>query len=97
MVKWLVTYLSTKDLKIEIKFTLAHKNKFYFQWYYKSDEGKNKDKVKITIIYDTGCQKISSGRRYDSSSENSFIIGGIPKELIGVVVYSKALLRDVIM
>ena len=37
-----------------------------------------------------GWQKRSSGRRYDSSSEHAFIIGGRRKGIIGMVLYSKA-------
>ena len=34
-------------------------------------------------------QKISSGRRYDSSSRHAFIIGARSKGIIGMVLYSK--------
>ena len=37
-----------------------------------------------------GWQKISSGRRYNSSSGHAFIIGGRKKGIIGMVLYSKA-------
>ena len=37
-----------------------------------------------------GWQKRSYGRRYDSSSEHAFIIGGISKGIIGIILYSKA-------
>ena len=37
-----------------------------------------------------GWQKISSGRRYYSSSGHAFIIGGISKGIIGIALYSKA-------
>ena len=37
-----------------------------------------------------GWQKISSGRRYDSSSGHAFIIGERSKGIIGMVLYSKA-------
>ena len=33
------------------------------------------NKVKLTVTYDMGCQKRSSGSRYDSCSGHSFIIG----------------------
>ena len=51
---------------------------------------KNKNKVKLTVTYDMGCQKRSSGRRYDSSSGHAFIIGGRSKGIIGMVLYYKA-------
>ena len=52
--------------------------------------GKKKNKVKITVIYDMGCQKRSSGRRYESSSGHTLIIGGGSKVIIGMVLYSKS-------
>ena len=36
------------------------------------------------------CQKRSSGRRYDSSRGNDFIIGDESKGIIGMVLYYKA-------
>ena len=55
----------------------------------KQTRGKN-NKVKLTVTYDMGWQKRSSGRRYDSSSGHSFIIGARIKGIIGMVLYSKA-------
>ena len=37
-----------------------------------------------------GWQKRSSGRRYVSYSRHAFIIGGMSKGVIGMVIYSKA-------
>ena len=54
------------------------------------DEVRNKNKVKLTVIYDITWKKRSSGRRYDSSRRHSVIIGGISKGIIGMVLYSKA-------
>ena len=50
---------------------------------------KDTKKLKITVTYDMGWQKISSGRRYDSSSGHSFIIGGIYKGIVDMFLYSK--------
>ena len=55
---------------------------------YQTREKKNK--VKLTVTYDMGWQKRSSGRIYDSSSRHAFVIGGIKKGVIGMVLYSKA-------
>ena len=66
-------------LKNEIKDTLEHKNQSYGDWCDLSDKGKNKNKVKLTVTYDMGWQKRSSGRRYDSSSRHVFIVGGRSK------------------
>ena len=43
-----------------------------------------------TVTYDMGWQKISSGRRYDSSSGHFFIIEARRKGIIIMVLYSKA-------
>ena len=43
-----------------------------------------------TATYYMGCQKRSSGRRYESSIGHAFIIGGRRKGIIGMVLYSKA-------
>ena len=51
---------------------------------------KNNNKVKLTVTYDMGWQKISSGRRYDSSSGHAFIIGVRSKGIIRMVLYLKA-------
>ena len=48
---------------------------------------RRKDKEKITIKYDMGWQKRSTYRSYDYSIRRAFIIGGIYKGIIGVVVY----------
>ena len=34
-----------------------------------------------------GCQKRLSGKKYDSSSGHAFIIGGISKGIIGMLLY----------
>ena len=47
-------------------------------------------KVKLTVKYDMGWQKRSSGRGYDSYSGHAFIIGGRSKGIIGMVLYYKA-------
>ena len=51
---------------------------------------RNKNKVKLTVKYDMGWKKRSSGRRCDSSSGHALIIGGRSKEIIGMVLCSKA-------
>ena len=53
-------------------------------------QGKNNNKVKLTVTYDMGWQKRSSGRRYDSSSGHAFIIVERSKGIIGMALYSKA-------
>ena len=51
--------------------------------------GGNNNKVKLTVTYDMGWKNRSSGRKFDSSSGHAFIIGGISKGVIGMVLYSK--------
>ena len=55
-----------------------------------SDKDKNNNKVKLTVTYKMVCKKRSSGRRYDSSSGQAFVIGAKSKGIIGMVLYSKA-------
>ena len=77
-------------LQEEIKDTLEQNNHLYVNWCALSDKGKNDNKVKLTVTYDMGLHNRSSGRRYDSSSRHAFIIGGIIKGIIGMVLYSKS-------
>ena len=51
---------------------------------------KNNNKVKFTVIDDMGWQKISSGKRYDSSSGHALVIGGRSKGVVRMVLYSNA-------
>ena len=77
-------------LQDEIKYTLERNNQSYFNLCALSDKGKNNNEVKLNVTYHMVWQKISYGRRYDSSRGHSFIIGGRIKEVIGMVLYSKA-------
>ena len=77
-------------LQEEINDTLEHKNQSYGEWCSQTDKGKNNNKVKLTVTYDMGWQKRSSGRRYDSSSGHAFIIEARSKGIIGMVLYPKA-------
>ena len=77
-------------IKDEIKYTIEHKYQSYVDWCALSYKEKNNNKVKLTVTHDMGWHKRSSGRRYDSSSGNAFVIGGISNGTIGIVLYSKA-------
>ena len=85
-----------RDLAIEealwekIKHTLEHNNQSYGEWCAQIYKDKNNNKLKLTVTYDMGWQKRSSGRRYDSSSGHVFIIGERSKGVIVIVLYSKA-------
>ena len=57
---------------------------------YSFRQGKNNNKVKLTVTYDLGWQNRSSGMIYDSSIGHALIIGARSKEIIGMVLYSKA-------
>ena len=60
MAERLVRYSAIKRcIKIRIKDTLAHNNQLYVKWCALSDEERNKNKVKLTVTYDMGCQKRS--------------------------------------
>ena len=56
----------------------------------RQQQKKNNNKVKLTVTYNMGWQKTSSGKRYDSSSGHAFIIGAKSKGIIGIALYSKA-------
>ena len=65
-------------LQIEIKATLSHNNQLYEQWCALSDEEINKNKVKITVIYDMGWQK----RSYHLEGDNTRL-AGMPSSSVG--------------
>ena len=91
MVERLVRYLAIEEaLQDEIKETTGQKDYSYFDWCDLSEKGKKKKKVKLIITYDMVWHKRSSGRRYDSSNGHAFIIDGIRKGIIGMILYSKA-------
>ena len=91
MAERLVRDLAIEEaLQEEIKDTLEHKNQSYGEWCAQRDKGKNNNKVKLTVTYDMGWQKRSSGRRYDSSSGHAFIIREKSKGVIRMVLYYKA-------
>ena len=91
MAKRMVRDLAIEEaLQEEINHTLEQNNQSYCYWCALSDKDKNNNKVKLTVTCDVGWQKRSSGRRYDSSSGNSFIIGARIKVIIGMVLYYKA-------
>ena len=79
-----------EDLWEEIKHTLEHNDQSYFDWCAILEKEKNKNKVKLTVQYDMGWQKRLYGRRYDSSSRHTSIIGGRSKGIILMVLYSKS-------
>ena len=88
MAKRLVRYLAIEEaLQEEIKDTLEHNNQSYCEWCAQTDKEKNNNKDKLTVTYEMGWQKRSSGRRYDSSSGHAFIIGARSKGIIGMVLY----------
>ena len=76
MAERLVRDLAIEEaLQEEIKDTLEHNNQSYGEWCAQTDKEKNNNKVKLTVTYDMGWQKRSSGRRYDSSRGHAIIIG----------------------
>ena len=90
MAEWMVKDLAIEEaLQEEIKDTLECNNQSYGEWCAQTDKGKNNNKVKLTVTYNMGWQKRSSGRRYDSSSGHAFIIGSRSNVIIGMVLYLK--------
>ena len=76
MVEQLVRDLAIEEaIQDERKYTLEHNTHSYVDWCALSDKGENKNKVKLTVAYDMGWKKRSSGRRDVSSSGHAFIIG----------------------
>ena len=75
---------------MKIKDTIAHNDKSCVQLCALSDDGENKNKVKLTVTYDMGWQNRSPGRRYKSSRGHAIIIVRRRKGLIVMVLYSKA-------
>ena len=91
MAEQLVRDLAIEEaLQEEIKDTLERNNQSYGEWCGQTDKKKKNNKVKLTVTYNMGWQKRSSGRRYDSSSGNAFIVRERSKGIIGMVLYSKA-------
>ena len=91
MAERLVIDLAIEEaLQEEIKDTLEGINQSYGEWRAQIDNEKNNNKVKLTVTYDMGWKKRSSGRRYDSSSGHAFIIEARSKGIFGMILYSKA-------
>ena len=87
----LVIYLEIEEApQDEIKDTLEHNNQSYVDWCDISDKEKNNNKVKITITYDMVWQKRSSGSIYEPSSGHAFIIDGINKGIIEMLIYQSS-------
>ena len=58
----------------------------YFE---KWKKGERLAHLKITVCFDMGWNKRSSGNRYDSNSGHAFIIGGITKKLLACACFQK--------
>ena len=76
-------------LQLEIKLTLETEGKSYEEWLALPDGEKDKQKPKLTVSYDMGWQQRSSGHKYASNSGHGFIIGGLSRKVVGMVVFSK--------
>ena len=57
--------------------------------YEKMKRGEKIERVKLTVLYDMGWSKRSSGTRYDSKSGHAFVIGALSKKVVGMRVLSK--------
>ena len=61
--------------------------KNYEQW--KEQNDKDKGKVELTVNFEMGLQKKTSGTKYDSPSGLEFMIGARTKAIIQCIVSSK--------
>ena len=79
------------DLAIEeeIKQTILHEKGEDFYKVWKSKAAGEREKIGLTVSYDMGWNKRSSGHRYDSLSGHAFIVGAYTRRIIGCVIFSK--------
>ena len=76
-------------LEMEIKETLVNeKGEDYYKEWINKKQGE-REKVGLTVSYNIGWNKRSSGNRYDSLSGHAFIIGAYTRRIIGCVIFSK--------
>ena len=63
------------SLEMELKVTIMHKEskEYYDEWV--KIEKKEKKKLGLTVLYDMGCQRRSSGDNYASLPGHGFLIG----------------------
>ena len=76
-------------MEMEIKETIMNEKgeKYYKEWVGKAQGYRQK--IGLTVSYDMGWNKRSSGHRYDSLSGHAFIIGAYTRRIIGCVVFCK--------
>ena len=74
----------------EIKATiLTEKGEEWYNQYYAKPEGE-REAIGLTVSFDMGWNKRSSGHKYDSISGHAFIIGVYTRRIIDYVVFSKS-------
>ena len=74
----------------EIKATiLTEKGEEWYDEYFKKSEGE-REAIGLTVSFDMGWNKRSSGHKYDSLSGHAFIIGVYTRRIIDYVVFSKS-------
>ena len=74
-------------LQEEVKLQLVSegRGKDFDKW----KDGEKIATVKLTVMYDMGWNKRSSGHRYDSRSAHAMLVGGHTRKVIGMKVMSK--------
>ena len=73
----------------EVEATIvAEKGQVYYDNWLK-ERKDNREIVGLTISYDCGWQKKSSGRKYDSKSGHAFLVGAYTRKIVGCIVFSK--------
>ena len=76
-------------LQMELEATIVHEEsqEYYEKWIKESKTTRRK--FGLTVSYDMGWQRRSSGNNYASLSGHAFLIGGHTRRVIGCVVFSK--------
>ena len=78
-----------KAMELEIRMTLeCNESQKYCDTYWDLPEDR-RPPVGLTISYDMGWNKRSSGHRYDSLSGHAFAIGAYTRRIIDYIMFSK--------
>ena len=76
-------------LQLELKATVIHEeNEAFYEEWIKCNK-KTRKKFGLTVSYDMGWQRRSSGNNYSSLSGHGFLIGAHTRRVIACVVFSK--------
>ena len=76
-------------LQMELKATVIHEESKEFYEIWKNEDKATRKKIGLTVSYDMGWQRRSSGNNYASLSGHGFLIGVHTRRVIACVVFSK--------